>query len=122
HGVADGPAVDGGIGADFDIVLDDDPSDLGNLVGAFGATDKAEAILPDRAAGMNDHAIADQRMHDRGFRPDRTIAADTDAGGDDGSGSDHRSAANLRARPDDRARIDRHTILKPRAGMNVGAR
>ena len=32
HGVADRAAVDGGVGADLDIVLDDDAADLRNLV------------------------------------------------------------------------------------------
>ena len=37
---------------------------------------KAEAVLADPAAGMDDDAVADQRMRDRRMRADRAIAPD----------------------------------------------
>ena len=54
------PRSIGAVGPDLDVVLDDDTADLRHLAMALGARDIAEAILPDRAAGMHDHAIADQ--------------------------------------------------------------
>ena len=60
HGVPDAATVDHGRGADLDIVLNDHAAGLRNL----GACDVAETILPDAAAGMDHHAVADQRMHD----------------------------------------------------------
>ena len=104
HGVADGAAVDGGIGADLDVVLDDDAADLRNLAVAAGARQIAEAILPDAHAGMDDDAVADQRMHDRRARADHAIAADAHIRADHGGRPDHRAGADFRARADHRRR------------------
>src|SRR5262249_11685761 len=49
-GVANRAPVDRAVRPDLDVVLDDDPPDLGDLVGAAGAAAKAEASLPDGAA------------------------------------------------------------------------
>src|SRR5674476_443715 len=62
HGVANGAAVDGGGGADFDIVLDDDAPDLRHLEVALSSHHEAEAVLTDLAARMNDDAIPEQRV------------------------------------------------------------
>src|SRR5262249_14905531 len=47
HGVADRTAVDGRVGADLDVVLNDDPSDLRHLGVALPAWQVAKAVLPD---------------------------------------------------------------------------
>ena len=44
------PAVDGRIGADLDVVLDDDPADLRHLEVALAAHGEAEAVLADAHA------------------------------------------------------------------------
>ena len=59
-GIADGAAVDGCAGADFDVVLDDDPADLRHLEMSVAAHHKAEPVLPDIAARMDDDAVADR--------------------------------------------------------------
>src|SRR5664279_4941971 len=64
HGVANGAAVDGGTGADFDIVLNDDAPDLRHLEVALSSHHEAEAVLTDLAARMNDDAIPEQRVGD----------------------------------------------------------
>ena len=43
--VAIAAAVDGGVGADLDVVLDDDAADLDDLDVAGGAGHEAEAVL-----------------------------------------------------------------------------
>src|SRR3982751_6106824 len=57
-----GAAIDGRVRADFDIVLNDNAADLRHTLRAFGAADKAEAVLADPGAAMNDDAVADQRV------------------------------------------------------------
>ena len=47
HGVADGAAVDGRVGADLDIILDDDPADLRHLAWPSAPMHEAEAVLAD---------------------------------------------------------------------------
>src|SRR5262249_61987961 len=53
-------AVDAGIGADLDVVLDDHGADLRHLEVAGGGERKPEAVLPDPDAGVQDDPIADQ--------------------------------------------------------------
>src|SRR5262249_4538362 len=121
-GVANRAPVDRAVGPDLDVILDDDPPDLRNLVGAAGATGKTETVLPDGAARMDDYPIADQGMADRYVGPDCAVTADTHASADGGSGPDYRAAADLGARSDHGARVDGHAVLQARAGMNEGAR
>ena len=71
---------------------------------------------------MDDHAVADQRMHDGGAGADRAVAADRDLRSDHGAGSDQRAGADLGARADHRQRIDRDAGLQPRGGMNCALR
>ena len=61
-GVAGRAAVDRGVGADLDVILNDDPAGLRNFLMASRRRQIAEAVLADARAGMDDHAIADQGM------------------------------------------------------------
>ena len=72
-----------------------------------------------RAPGMDDHAVADQRMNDRGAGADRAVAANGDPGPNHGAGSDQRSGADLGIGPDHRQRIDRDARFQPSGGMNA---
>ena len=80
-GLADGGPIDGRIGAQFDVVLDDDDGDLGNLlVGAVTATNEAVPVAADDDAVLQDHAIAERHaLADRHVRMDDAVAADAGA-------------------------------------------
>src|SRR5262249_334869 len=78
--ITDPATVDRGIGADFDIVLDDHPSDLRNFAGALGTACEAKAVLTDRTARVYNDAVADQGVCDGGAGADGAIAADPNAG------------------------------------------
>src|SRR5215831_20030867 len=93
HGVLDGSAIDGAVGADFHVVLDDDPTDLRDLAGTIRARDKPESVLSDRTTRMHDHAIANQSMGYRSIGTDCTIAADANAGPDDSARTNERAGA-----------------------------
>ncbi len=58
--VGHGAAVDGRVGADLDIVLDDDAADLRNALRAGRAGGEAETVLADPGAGMDDHPVAER--------------------------------------------------------------
>src|SRR5262249_19777258 len=103
HGVADAAAIDHGPGADLDVDLDDDAAYLRRRESGVSPHQKAEAILADAAAGMDDHAVADQRVDDRAAGADRRVATDLDAGTDHRGGADHGSGADPRLGPDHRA-------------------
>ncbi len=95
HRVARGAAVDRRVGADLDIVLDDDPADLRHLQVAVRAHGEAEAVLADAGARMDDDAVAEQRVAEGRAGADRAIPADPDVGPDR-----PRSAPITRARAD----------------------
>ena len=109
--IAQCAAVDGAIGPDLHVVLDDHTADLWHLAVAVGAHDIAESVLPDGAAGVNDHPIADQGMHDCHIGPDRAVAPDAHVRPDGGTRADHCSRPDLGARTDDHTGIDRGAIF-----------
>ncbi len=94
HGVGQRAAVDGGVGADLHIVLDDDAPDLRDLFRSLIAENIAEAVLADAGAAVDEDAIADERVQDAGAGADEAVAADPAAGADDGVGRDYGSAAD----------------------------
>ena len=112
-------AVDRGIGADFDVVLNDDAPGLRDLLMASRRRQITETVLADANAGMDDNAVADQGVDDSGSGADRAVAADADIGTDHGAGRDHGAGADLRARTDHRERIDGDVGLEPRGVMHV---
>ena len=120
-GVAVGAAVDRGVGADLDVVLDDDAADLRHLQMAARAGREAEPVLPDGDARMDDDAVADQRVLDDGVGADEAIAPDRYRLADDGAGRDDCAAADLGARADNRPGLHAHPVLQPRIGMHSAA-
>ena len=66
HRIAGGAAVDGRVGSDFDVVLNDGPSGLRDFLVSLRRPQIAEPVLPDADAGMDDDAVADQCIQDRG--------------------------------------------------------
>src|SRR5579864_2237989 len=58
-GIGPGTAIDGAVGADFDSILDDDPSQLRHLHYTGGIGGKAEAVLSDTHARIEHHPRAD---------------------------------------------------------------
>src|SRR5580700_1471142 len=79
HGVADAAAIDRRAGADLDVVLDDDPAGLRNLL-LGGIFSISEAVLADVASGVDRDAVADHRVYDRAAGADTAFAADRDIG------------------------------------------
>src|SRR5664279_2127164 len=122
HGVANGPAVNRGAGADFDVVLDDDAPDLRHLEVAGAAHDVAEAILTDLAAGVDNDPVADQRVRDHRPAADGAIAPDPHLGTDHRGRPDDAAAADFGARSNHRTGLDRDAAFQPRARMHMGAR
>src|SRR6266516_1828763 len=117
--VAIGAAVDRGPRPDLDVVLQDDAADLRHFEMAAGTRHITEPVLSDAASRMNDDPIADQRMHERGSRADRAVAADAHGGPDDGARLEHGSRPDLGAWPDDGRGIDGHSLLEPCRRMHV---
>jgi hypothetical protein len=66
YGIADSAAVHSGAGADFHVVLDNDPPDLRHLQMRPFVHDITESVLTEMAAWMDENVIADQAMHQGG--------------------------------------------------------
>jgi hypothetical protein len=121
HGVAHEAAVDGRVGADLHIVLDDHARHLRHLAVPLRARQIAEAVLADAGARMDDHAVPDQRMHDGCAGPDGAIAPDPHLWPDHRASCDHATGSDFGARPDHRSRVDRHALLEPRRRVHQRA-
>src|SRR4030095_6644614 len=75
--VAQAATVNGGAGADLDIVLDQHTARLRQLQMPFRPKkNEAVAVLADAAAGMDQHVVADQRDLDGAMGADIAVAAD----------------------------------------------
>ena len=72
-----------------------------------------------RAPGMDDHAVADQRMNDRGAGADRAVAADATPGPITAPAPISVPAPISASRSDHRQRIDRDARFEPRGRMNA---
>ena len=117
-GFVEGSAVDGGVGADFDGVFDDEAALLGKLdvfAGGFVA-DITKSIRPEDGSGVDDDVVAefDAGIED-GAGMDAAIAADDDAATDDCSGADGRAFADFCFGLDDSVGADADTA--GRAGL-----
>src|SRR5437879_2269722 len=62
HGGPQRAAVNGGIGADLDVVVDDDVPELEHFPVAALVQHVAETVRPDYRAGMDGDAVADLRL------------------------------------------------------------
>src|SRR3569623_216717 len=107
HRVFQRPAVDGGAGADLDIVADQHAADLRELLPAAVVRRKTEAVRADHAARVQDGTIPHfaaviQRdvgvqqtvVADAGMVADNAVGADNRACAHHGAGADHRAGAN----------------------------
>src|SRR5262249_54553768 len=74
------------------VILNDDSADLQDFAVCALRLDIAEAVLPDRAARMDDHAISHQAMGDRAIGADHAAAPDPDLWSDHRAGIDQRAA------------------------------
>src|SRR6185369_763039 len=90
-GCLEGATIDGGIGANLDIILDFEPSDLRKLFVASGlrVANVAEAVAAEHRPRMNDDAVPNARAGVDGYvRIDLAIFTDHNAS------SDHAPAAD----------------------------
>jgi len=59
-------AVDRGIGADFHVVLDQYPADLGNLESAFVGPGKAESVGAEHGSAVHDNPVPEAYTAEHG--------------------------------------------------------
>ena len=105
HRVGAAAAVDGSVGADLDIILDQDAAQLRNLEVPVRAGRKPKPVLADAGAGMNGNPLADKATGQAHVRADGAFLSNDDASAYDRIGADVTVGADLRRLADDRARF-----------------
>jgi hypothetical protein len=123
NGITRRAAIDRGIGADLDSVLNDHAANsrhLGKRGRSEGKAGMAEIKtgLADAGARMHDDSVADQRMANRDLRTDKAIPADADIGPNHAVRANGRTTADFGARADDYTGVDDHALFKPRLWMD----
>src|SRR5579875_413823 len=105
-GVGAGAAVDGGVGADLDVVADDHPAELRHLDEGFLIGREAEAVLAEPRAGIDAHTVAYQAVADAGVGADAHVVAEHHARADHRVGADQAAPAELGVVADHRVGFD----------------
>ena len=100
------------VGADLDIVLDDDAADLRHFEVPSRPHGEAETVLSDPHAGMDDDAVADQRNCTDACGPTEQLRPMRTSGPITALGPILVPVADFRARTDDRAGIDHDAIFE----------
>ena len=118
--VTQAAAVDGGSGADFDVVLNQHAAGLRHFYLTAGAENVSKTVLSDMAAGVNQDVVAEKRKLNRRARADVAVPADLDIGADHDPGADHRTGADFDAGSDHGKRVDNHLIFQVRGRMDHG--
>ena len=102
--------IDRGIGSNFDIIFDYHAADLGNFDVPPFKKGEPKAILANRSAGMNNNAVANNGVCNRGVGSDIAILPDPDAGSDYCVRSDTGEVADARAWANECTRINRDAM------------
>src|SRR5260221_10552105 len=122
HRVEPGTAVDRGIGADLDIVADDDAAELRHPDMTAGIRREAEAFLSDTRPRQDAHPIADQAVAEADIGADPRRLADDDALANHAIGVDPAVAADRRLGADADMVCELATRAETGAGIDDGAR
>ncbi|KAF1326762.1 hypothetical protein FI667_g8294, partial [Globisporangium splendens] len=124
-GVFKGAAVDGGVGADFDVIAQRNAAELRDLApGALAQRRirrEAETIGPQHRTAVQDDSGADLDafvQRDVGMQP--AIGPDGRSGADDATRTQHRAPSDTHAGFDDAVRADTHAFFDDRVGRNHG--
>ena len=140
-GGAEGGAVDAGVRADFDVVVDDHVASLENFAVPAFVEDVTVAVGADDGAGVDGNPVSNLGARvENGVRKEGHIVADLgvasnvvsaqehgagadpDARADDAAGSDVGGGVNLRGRRDARAGVDakRGFVRRKERGQDAG--
>ena len=115
--LVEGPAVDGGVSSDFDVVFEDETTDLRGLLVASGVriADVAEAFAAEDGSSLDYDAIAETDSGiDGDVGIDAAVGADFDVVADYRAGSDGRFVSDFCVFSDYGARADGYVLADSR--------
>src|SRR6516165_5009969 len=94
--IRQGSSVDRGIGSDLNIIANDYAADLRHFDVSIAAQGKSEPVLSNACAGVENHAVSDNRMHDGRAGAHVAITTEHDPESNHGACCNGRSVANCR--------------------------
>ncbi|MCY1356702.1 hypothetical protein D9M69_431620 [compost metagenome] len=115
QGIGESTTVDGGVGADFDIVAQGHATDLCNFLPDTLFVGKAETLAADHGARLDHHALADLHIVIEGHTGSQPATLT-----DDGAGTDHAVGTQGHASADLRTGLDHHVGANAGAGIDLG--
>src|SRR5439155_7396124 len=122
-------AVDGNVGADLDVVLDEDVTDLGKLAIDIAVADEPEPIASDDRPGMDDDPVPQNAFLANGYVrieqhlvPDPRPRADEAARVNDGARADGGAPPDHHVGADRCVQRDERVLRDDRRWMDAGAR
>jgi hypothetical protein len=121
HRVIKRTPIDGGVGTDFDMVLNDHTAYLRDLEQSPGTRSIAKSVLTYAGSGMNDNVGSYQRMLNRNAVTNVAVAADTATGTDGRACRDDCTSPNFGFGTNDGTRLDCHAWFQPSGRINVGS-
>src|SRR5688572_8195079 len=128
-GVVDAAAINRAVGANLNVIVDEAPADVRNLLVGALAEHVAVTVAPDPNAGVRDDAVPDHRARvQRYVREQVTIGADGDAVPHDNVGIDGGAISQSRAVTNNGVRTNGHVLAEDdapsemRRGVNAGRR
>jgi len=118
----EGRPIHCGIGADFNVILDDDDPRLGNLDPLLARASITEAVAADYDTGVERDPITQTAplAHDN-VRMKHAVRADLHLFADKHTGKNHRSLADARVRTDKSVRENGDAFAKICAALDMGA-
>src|SRR6478609_6561093 len=120
-GVGQGPAINGGIGADLDVIANKYAPNLRNFPMALGAHRETEAVLADASPGVDDDSVADDCVRNGGPGSYITVTTEDNPKSYDSSGCNGCAFSDDGCAADDRARFYRHAFRDESGGVNEPA-
>ncbi len=119
HRVIHGAAIDRGVRADLDIVLDDDTANLDDLQHAAWTGGITETVLPDARTIVDNHIITDERGKNACAAGNGAIASDLYILPDDDTGPDPRTSTDMGAGADHCERLDNDARFQLRGRIDM---
>src|SRR5262249_24011271 len=103
HGVIDGAAIDGGIGANLDIIADHDRADLRHLEPARALASESKAIGADHDPRVHEHPLTDAHTpFERDAADQMCVGTKLRTASEDARGTDQAAGTDAHLRADHR--------------------
>ena len=120
--VGHGPSIDCHVCSDLDVILYDDPAQLGNLFYASLTGNETKTVVPDMRSTVDNHAVSNERCLDPTTGADHAISPNFTMCSNHRVGADDRALTNLRTLAHNGTGLNGDVIFKFRVFVHHGVR